>query len=107
CIECVPGGGRIHSTYRKGGDTLFRKIPLSYYATPRPQFQQHVLHAASQKAICRCIVASVAILNVGLKQFLSFSFVWRNPGHPAKQLSRKLSGRCRVEHKRDVIPLSE
>src|ERR1035437_2215305 len=106
-IECVPGGGRIHSVYRKRGDPLFRESPLGDEATTRSQLQQDVLDTATQKTLCRCIGALVTILKVGPKQFPGFSFVWRNPGHPAKQGSGKLARRRWVEHERDVVLLCE
>ena len=69
----------------KAGMTLFRLISLGDQATARSQLQQDVLGTTIQEMRCRCIVALVAILNVGLKQCLGFSFVRRNPSDPAKQ----------------------
>ena len=64
CIECVAGGGRVHSVYRKGRDTLFPLISFGEEATARSQLQQDVLGTTIKEMRCSGIVALVAIFNV-------------------------------------------
>jgi len=74
-IECVSRGGGVHNIHGKSRGTLLSRSSLGDQATAQSQLQQEVLDAASQKSLCRCIVALADILGFGLKQFLDFSFL--------------------------------